>query len=252
MIDLYNDIIDYEYFTQVTSNNKIIKFNEKLSNKFLTRTKYKNTFFYLAPHYIPQQHITTCGIASAIILLNAIYCYKNIKKPFDLKSSILFSDTKKKFGNFIWNEQNFFNKETNKIINKKIIIGEKLVNNSLNLGVSLQQLTDALNTHDVVAQCFHINKVSKKNIDIFRKQIKNIFLKSNKYIIVNYNIKIQFPSLDGGHFSPIAAYDEKSDYILVLDTWSSFTPWVWIKLIDLYKSMNTLDNNNYRGFISVE
>lgn len=70
-------------------------------------------------------------------------------------------------------------------------------------------------------------------------------------MIAHYQLDLYLEE-SGGHYSPIAAYDEKSDSVLILDTWAAANTWIWVKLEDLYKSMNTLDGKNYRGYLIVK
>jgi len=57
----------------------------------------------------------------------------------------------------------------------------------------------------------------------------------------------------GGHFSPLAAYDQKTDRFLMMDVARYRYPPVWIKTNDLFKAMDTLDTSSHktRGFAVV-
>ena len=59
-------------------------------------------------------------------------------------------------------------------------------------------------------------------------------------MLINYNRNIH-SEIDGGHTSPIAAYNELNDSILVLDVWSANSSWLWISLEDLYKSVEQIE-----------
>ena len=128
-------------------------------------------------------------------------------------------------------------------------------NNEYNLGVNLSMLARALNmvlkSINMTAMPSYVNKTSEQQLDTFRVLIKDVMNSPNQYIIVNYNLNIQCPELNCGHFAPIATYDQASDRVLILDPWASFSPWVWVKLTDFYSSMNTRDGNNYRGYILI-
>jgi hypothetical protein len=45
----------------------------------------------------------------------------------------------------------------------------------------------------------------------------------------------------GGHISPLAAYDSKSDRFLILDVARYKYPPVWVSASDLFVAMNTTD-----------
>ena len=58
----------------------------------------------------------------------------------------------------------------------------------------------------------------------------------------------------GGHWSPIAAYAEQADMMLLLDVSQYKYPPVWVKTDDLYTAMNTVDSTSgkSRGWVEVE
>ena len=56
----------------------------------------------------------------------------------------------------------------------------------------------------------------------------------------------------GGHISPLAAYDAKSDSFLVMDVNSTDQRWVWVKASALLVSMRTPDAQENRGYLLVK
>ena len=69
-------------------------------------------------------------------------------------------------------------------------------------------------------------------------------LKSGKaYVIVNvYRSKMH--EHKGGHMSPLAAYDKRTDRFLFMDVSRYKYPPVWVKTQDLWNVMNTKDNHS--------
>ena len=118
------EIIDYGYISQNSEiePESVYTFDSKESQKYFINSRNKAAFFKLAPHYAPQQHITTCGIASAVIVLNAIYAIRKKKRPMASNSRFYNLEENKIYANFIWNEKNFFTKTVKAIINKNIIL----------------------------------------------------------------------------------------------------------------------------------
>jgi len=57
----------------------------------------------------------------------------------------------------------------------------------------------------------------------------------------------------GGHISPIAAYNEESDRLLILDVSRYKYPPVWVKTEELWQAMATVDSvsGKTRGFVLV-
>ena len=75
----------------------------------------------------------------------------------------------------------------------------------------------------------------------------------NRFVIVNFLRKTLGEEI-GGHISPLAAYDEKSDRFLILDVARYKYPPVWVKTADLFDAMNTPDpdnDNKTRGYVLI-
>ena len=60
-------------------------------------------------------------------------------------------------------------------------------------------------------------------------------------VIINYNMSV-LGQLEGlsGHLSPLAAYCQTRDRVLLMDVWWETRP-VWVELSDLWVAMDTLD-----------
>jgi hypothetical protein len=74
-----------------------------------------------------------------------------------------------------------------------------------------------------------------------------------RFVIVNY-LRKAMGQEKGGHISPLAAYDSKSDRFLILDVARYKYPPVWVSASDLFTAMNTTDSDNdnkTRGFVVV-
>ena len=53
-----------------------------------------------------------------------------------------------------------------------------------------------------------------------------------------------------GHFSPLGAYDSKTDSFLLMDVARYKYPPVWVKTSQLYNSIR--DNGSWRGLVVVK
>lgn len=252
MVNNSAQTIEYNFLLENGNNKSVIAFNSIIGQSYFNASSYKTSFFDLAPNYIPQQHITTCGIASAVILLNTIYRGNSKKCPLAINNSWTIEDANTIYGYFRWTEDNFFTPEITKIFDKDIIRGNKKWDGKYCPGLTLAELSKALNIHALDCSSHYVTIVTDKYITDFRTLVKSVCKNSKAFIIVNYHLSLQFTNLDSGHFSPLAAYDENSDRVLILDTWASSSTWIWVKLTDLYKSMNTMDDNSYRGYMIVD
>jgi hypothetical protein len=116
-------------------------------------------------------------------------------------------------------------------------------------GLQLGQLHDILVGHglDVTKR---VVADDASAAEIRREMIENLS-RPDDYVIINYDRKI-LGQPGGGHISPVAAYDEKSDSFLVLDVNPNKAPWVWVPAKLLIAAMRTHDTVENRGYLLVK
>jgi len=170
----------------------------------------------LRENFQPQQYASYCGVASSVIVLRAL-------------------------GKNDVTQDNFFTDKTKSIhAQYDTFFG----------GMTLEQLGGLLRAHTVSANVFHAENSS---VEEFRQlAMKNLNEKDN-FVLINY-LRKAIQQESGGHISPLAAYDEKSDRFLVLDVAAHKYPPVWVRTSDLFNSMNTTDSDSgkTRGFVLVD
>ena len=99
----------------------------------------------------------------------------------------------------------------------------------------------------------NITKIHVSNnsqINELRKRLMNILQDQDSFIVANFDGKI-LNKTSNGHFSPIVAYDQESDEVLILDSALHKNKWFWISLKNLVKAMNTKDGDDYRGYLII-
>ncbi len=87
----------------------------------------------------------------------------------------------------------------------------------------------------------------------FRQQVKENAASVGDYMIVNYSLMyLAGLGKGGGHCSPLAAYDEQQDLVLLLDPRGRYH-WAWLPLTSLYEAMNTTDrvSQTHRGWVTI-
>jgi len=55
----------------------------------------------------------------------------------------------------------------------------------------------------------------------------------------------------GGHISPLGAYHQPTDSVLIMDVTPNKADWVWVKLSKLIQAMATKDTIENRGYVLV-
>jgi Phytochelatin synthase len=177
----------------------------------------------LLSHFTTQKTVTYCGVASAVMVLNST----DIVPPIDSQHPPYR----------YFNQDNFFNDQV-----RKIITPEEVKKN----GISLTKLSKVIQRYGLKAKPYFANEL---NLEKFRKTLKNA-ISNQQFIIVNF-LRTELQQQGGGHHSPIAAYDKKTDRFLLLDVAQYKYSAYWAKTEDLWKAINTMDDGTYRGFIII-
>lgn len=209
-----------------------IPLNSKAGSKILVSSlnnNYANQFLAETKYFTYQVNTSFCAIATSTIVLNTL----SINPPDD-----------KNFGKYkLFTQYNIFTNE----LTTKTGISESSI---LGHGLTLAQTTDLLNSFSGVAATMYstesYNEASSKKIIIKA-------LKSDKQLVMVNILRSDMQETGGGHFSPVAAYDPKSDNFLFMDvaTFKEYGP-TWVPSHTLYDGMHTKDGNAYRGFIIVQ
>ncbi len=116
-------------------------------------------------------------------------------------------------------------------------------------GMTLAQLAELLRANGANAT---VTYASDSNIDAFRATVRQNLQTSGDFMLVNYE-RAALGQNKSGHISPLAAYDEQTDRLLILDVATYKYPSVWVATADLWNAMNTVDpaSNRTRGFVTV-
>lgn len=244
----YDKYPESAYSKQVAVTN----WNSKEGIERLERTTYKGDFYRLAHHFKPQINPAACGQAAASVVLSAIYEMNHQAFPVIEEWPISIGDKKYPLQYRLINETNFFNEATDKILDRKSIsmkITKK--DGTFGGGIDIDELQKMLKVHGVKSKLVNVKEFNNEKLSAFRKLVKEVVNSEKGFLLLNYDHS--YKSLTGGHFSPVAAYDEKSDSVLMLDVAAHRNPWIWINLSDIYHAMNTKNyaQTSYRGYLVV-
>jgi hypothetical protein len=233
--------------TEITTN-----WNTQNNIKKLFESNYNNDFFQLSSYYQPQINPLYCGIASSVIILNAFRSEQKLipsNKTFEVLKPKAFGGGLVEFKSY--SQLNFLNKATDVVKNKNIINLENINDskNNLDPGLTLKQLSDVIATYQLDSKIYYA-KNRKYLIQKFRNNLKKSLSDKTSFVIANFHGKT-IGKKTNGHISPIAAYDEKSDMLLVMDVASHKNIWFWVKLENFYSAMNVKDGKKHRGYLVV-
>jgi len=170
-------------------------------------------YIALKTHFETQIYRSYCGVASSVIVLKALG-YKVSQKTF--------------FDNEKANEQRSF---------YKVFFS----------GMQLADLDGLLRSYGVSTRLHYASDI---NINEFREILKENMKNPENYMLVNY-FRSPLGQGDIGHISPVGAYNELTDEVLIMDVTTYNYPPVWVKLTLLFDAINTRDAEYTRGFVEV-
>lgn len=180
----------------------------------------------LLQHYVTQDTLTYCGVATAVMLLNAM----GVPRP----------PAERRPPYQLFTQEPLLNGSQD---------GEVFADKVRRAGVSLDEFSRWFDRDDVKAQQVYAADLS---VDDFRGRLRDAFgPQSSEFIAVNYPRK-GVGQEGGGHFSPLAAFHTEADRVLILDVARYRYPPVWVGVTTLFEAMSTQvdpDTGRSRGFL---
>ncbi len=207
-------------------SGKLVYFDQPESAKLFAQAEVKGQFWTLIRYFISQRIDTFCSVASSVMVLNAL----EVPSPV---SRMTYPYSK-------FDEETFFTRG---------VLEKQKVRDIAGDGLHLAELADMLKAFDLTIAVHHADTLS---VNDFRQLTVAALKSTDRYVVVNF-LRSRITQEGGGHFSPLAAYDAKSDRFLVLDTARYKYPPFWVKAQDLWDAMNTVDANAKakRGFLII-
>ena len=232
----------------------LIRWDTEEGQTRLARSSYKNDFFQLADNFQPQANPLYCGIASSVIVLNAMRLNKNAvpsQRSLEVVVPSAMGGGRLQYREY---SQMTLLDERTEPVKARVVIELKNAGDEagkIQPGLTLAQLKGILEAYHARVVLHYVDTDSEDAIRGFRKDLKAVLTDSERFLVVNFKGKALGTSTDG-HISPVAAYDEQSDSVLVLDVAGHRNPWYWAPAADLYGAMHTLDGEHYRGYLVIE
>jgi Phytochelatin synthase len=205
----------------------LINFNSTEGEKLLISSSALQDYFPLSIQFVTQKNQAYCGVASSIMVLNAL----GIPAP-----------EAPEYGKFhLFTQDNFFNAQTQKVVAAEVVAQK---------GMTLDQLGKLLESYRVKAKVHHAEDVT---LGEFREMVVKNLQEPGNFVLVNY-LRKAIGQETGGHISPLAAYNQETDRFLILDVSRYKYPPVWVKASELWQAMATVDSDSgkTRGFVLVK
>lgn len=171
----------------------------------------------LTTNFVPQSRRAFCGVASALTTLNAAGATQT---PLDQRA--LFADP-------------------------DVTVHPLKVSFT---GMSLRDFGELLRAHGANVTVVH---ASESDIGQFRDIVRSNLAREGDYLLVNYQ-RSHLGQTPMGHISPVAAYHEGTDRLLVLDVAAHKYPPTWVELETMWEAMYAPlgpKTSTTRGFLVV-
>jgi Phytochelatin synthase len=184
----------------------------------------RQAYFPLATNFLTQKYQSYCGVASIVMVLNALQLPAPAFAPYRT-----------------FTQDNMLDERTDAVLPRDVLLKK---------GMTLDQLAGLLALQPLNIDVRHAGDAT---LDEFRAKAREYLGQKNHFVIVNY-LRMAIGQERGGHISPLAAYDAETDRFLILDVARYKYPPVWVTASDLFDAMNTPDadnENKTRGYVLI-
>ena len=208
-------------------SSRLIRLDGDAGAGMLVHSTAKQAYWPLSIHFVTQATQSYCGVATMVMVLNAMGVPAPTQpgmEPYRM-----------------YTQDNVLNAVTERILPQPVLAKQ---------GMTLDQFGAIAETFGLKAEVHH---AAKTTLERFRELATRHLAAADQHVVVNY-LRREIDQERGGHISPLAAYDARSDRFLILDVARYKYPPVWVKAADLYAAMNTADADNggqTRGFVLV-
>lgn len=205
----------------------LVGFATAAGEKLLIESTAREAYWPLAMQFVTQKNQAFCGVATLVMVLNALDMPAPPSPGFETFN--------------VFTQDNVLDEATEAILPVAVLMRR---------GMTLEQFGLIAESHGVRVEVHHAGSSS---VAAFRAAAVAALASTGHHVVVNY-LRRALGQERGGHISPLAAYDARTDRFLVLDVSRYKYPPVWVTTDDLFAAMNTVDADNdgrTRGFVLV-
>jgi hypothetical protein len=228
----------------------IVAWNSSEGKKRLQESRYNLHFYQLAHLFERQAKPTYCGVASAVMVMNALRLPKK-GLTLETRLDVKVPDAKqaKRLAYNSYSQLTFLDAQTSKIKKKSEVEGKFVAGELFDPGMDIETLAKKLRLSIFNVKVVHASATNEKALNQFRQDVMAFMNDRETYMIANFDTFIL--GRQGGHYSPVAAYHSASDSCLVMDVGGHKHPWFWVSVEDFVAAMHTKDGQLYRGYMLV-
>lgn len=196
----------------------LVSIHSPSGQKLVAESGHVADYGSLTANFVAQTRNSFCGVASSVVVINAMR-----DEDDHIDQSTFFTETVEEIAPS-W----------------RVSVS----------GMSLNQLGHVLRAHGAGTTVVH---ASDTDLEAFRRIARKNLMTPGDFLLVNYQ-RAELGQTEGGHISPIAAYDPGTDRFLILDVAAHKYPSVWVPAALLWNAMSAPLNpssQRTRGFLIV-
>jgi hypothetical protein len=203
----------------------LVPLNSPRGSLLLRQSRVQSDYVPLMVHFVTQDNQAFCGVASLVMVLNAMEIPRLDAPEWDQN---------------YFTQGNVLDAATDAVIPKSLIQKQ---------GMTLAELTGLFEARGVRARAYYGGDL---DLAAFRRLAIANLEDSSNFMVVNY-LRRAIGQERGGHISPLAAYEAATDRFLVLDVSRYKYPPVWVKAETLWQAIRTTDSTSQktRGLVVV-
>lgn len=193
----------------------------------LISAQQRQVFLALQPYVETQQNLAFCGPASIVAVMNSL------GTPRPAESRL--------YPYRFYTQDNIFNADTQRV-KSFVMVSVR--------GMTLAEMAGFFAALGVKATTHYADAMDAAKL---RTLLKQALANPDQRVVANFQRKV-LAQEGGGHQSPLAAYDEASDSVLMLDVAKFKYPPAWIAIDELLAAMQGIDadSGRSRGLVVVE
>lgn len=196
----------------------LVPLSASAGSDLLKRSRAQADFLPLIEHFVTQANLAYCGVASAVMALNSLAV------PAPPAAG---------YGPYrFWTQDNLFSTPA-----AQATVARERVERQ---GMTLAQLAGLLAQPGVTVQRWHGAQLTLPQL---RGLLRQGLADPADRLLVNYH-RSALGQQGGGHISPLAAYDERGDRVLLLDVARYRYPSVWVPLPALWQAIRMVDSDS--------
>lgn len=207
--------------------DELLRLDTPQGQKLLFRSTARAAFVPLASVFETQRNQTYCGVASVVMVLNAL----------ELPAPAAAEHGAHRF----FTQRNVLNGRTDVVVRERRIARR---------GMLLAEVAKVLEAYGATVE---LHQASSSSAGTFREFAVRYLREPGHHVIVNYS-RSSLGQDGRGHTSPLGAYDAETDRFLILDVARYRSPAIWITSDHLFAAMaapKSPGSAQSRGFLLI-